>query len=434
MTYAHNLAEFLNGCHSAFHSTALIEKELIEAGFAQLHEDDAWKLESNRYYYVKRNNTSIIAFKLPEMIQVKSLNIVASHSDSPTFKVKPVADLKDPHYNRLNVEAYGGALYSTWLDRPLSLAGRVVVKEDGKLVSRLLDIDRDIAIIPNVAIHQNREANNGYKWNPQVDMLPVVGLEKGEGYFKRLIAAQLGVETDDIYGYDVYLYNRCKGYLWGEDDEFISAPRLDDLACAYSSLQAFKYSYSERAVNIFAVFDNEEVGSETRQGMASTFLKDVIDRIFSSFFFSRDDVARIMANSFMISADNAHAVHPNHPELYDQENRCYLNKGIVIKRNAAQSYVTDSLSEAVMKELCVRSGVPYQFFANRSDSRGGGTQASIAVFNISSMAVDIGLPQLAMHSSFETGGSKDVGYMIAMLKEFYNSAILSDGDTVTILK
>ena len=434
MNNARNLAEFLNGCHSAFHSTALIEKELIDAGFAQLHEQDQWKLESNRYYYVKRNNTSIIAFKLPEMIQVKSLNIVASHSDSPTFKIKPVADMKDPHYNKLNVEVYGGAIYSTWLDRPLSVAGRVVVKQDGKLVSKLVDLNRDMAIIPNVAIHQNREVNNGYKWNPQVDMLPVIGLEKGEGYFKRLLAQELGITVDDIYGYDMYLYNRVPGYVWGEDDEFISAPRLDDLECAYTSLQAFKYSYSERAINILAVFDNEEVGSTTRQGMASTFLKDVIERIFSSFFFSRDEVARIMANSFMISADNAHAVHPNHPELYDQENRCYLNKGIVIKRNAAQSYVTDSVSEAVLKELCVRSETPYQFFTNRSDSRGGGTQASIAVFNISSMAVDIGLPQLAMHSSFETAGSKDVDYMITMLKEFYNSTVLADDEAVTVLK
>ena len=434
MNNARNLAEFLNGCHSAFHSTALIEKELIDAGFAQLHEQDQWKLESNRYYYVKRNNTSIIAFKLPEMIQVKSLNIVASHSDSPTFKIKPVADMKDPHYNKLNVEVYGGAIYSTWLDRPLSVAGRVVVKQDGKLVSKLVDLNRDMAIIPNVAIHQNREVNNGYKWNPQVDMLPVIGLEKGEGFFKRLLAQELGITVDDIYGYDMYLYNRVPGYVWGEDDEFISAPRLDDLECAYTSLQAFKYSYSERAINILAVFDNEEVGSTTRQGMASTFLKDVIERIFSSFFFSRDEVARIMANSFMISADNAHAVHPNHPELYDQENRCYLNKGIVIKRNAAQSYVTDSVSEAVLKELCVRSETPYQFFTNRSDSRGGGTQASIAVFNISSMAVDIGLPQLAMHSSFETAGSKDVDYMITMLKEFYNSTVLADDDAVTVLK
>ena len=434
MTNAEKMIKFLNGCHSAFHATALIENELKDAGFIELFETETWKLDSNRYYYVKRNNTSIIAFKVPEILQVKSLNIVASHSDSPTFKVKPVADLVSPNYNRLNVEQYGGAILATWLDRPLSLAGRVIVRENGDFVSKLIDFDENMLIIPNVAIHQNREINNGYKWNVQRDLIPLIGLEKGPDYLNERIARKLGIEKKDVISYDLFLYNRNEGIVWGQDGEFISAGRLDDLACAYTSLQAFKYSYSSNAVNILAVFDNEEVGSTTRQGMASTFLEDVINRMFAAFFYNEAEIKTVMANSFMISADNAHAVHPNHPELYDETNHAFLNKGIVIKRHAAQSYVTDAVSEAVMKEMCVRSNTPFQFFANRSDLRGGGTQAAIASLHIASMAVDIGLPQLAMHSCYETAGSKDVDYMIDALSEFYSSAIVLNGDKIQILK
>ena len=432
MSSAQNLADFLNKCHSVFHATANLENELKDSGFKELKEQDSWKLESNQRYYVKRNNSSIIAFDLPLMSDVKSLNIVASHSDSPCFKVKPVSDLNDGHYNRLNVEAYGGAIYSTWLDRPLGLAGRVMVKEDNNLVSKLVDFDKDMALIPNVAIHQNREVNNGYKWNVQKDMLPLIGLEQGDDYLLKLLGEKLDVNTDSIMGYDLFLYNRTSAYIWGENDEFISAPRLDDLACAYTSLEAFKKAHSNHSVNIYAVFDNEEVGSVTRQGMASTFLSDVINRVLDSFDLTKEEKATVMANSFMVSTDNAHAIHPNHPELYDETNHAYLNKGVVIKRCASQSYVTDAVSEAVTRQLCANSKVPYQFFANRSDVRGGGTQAAIASFNIPSMSVDIGLPQLAMHSSFETAGSKDVDYMIRLLEEFYNSSVITNGNDVKV--
>ena len=433
MNNAEKMVKFLNGCHSVFHATALMEKELQEEGFTELSENENWDLANNGSYYVKRNNSSIIAFRIPNMREVKSINITASHTDSPTFKIKPVADLNDGKYNRLNVEPYGGGILATWLDRPLSIAGRVIVKENGVLTSRLLDFDENMAIIPNVAIHQNRELNNGYKWNPQTDLIPMVGLEKGPDFLNEKIARKLEVSKEDVISYDLFLYNRVEGYIWGQDREFISCHRMDDLACAYTSLQGFKKACSAHAVNIFAVFDNEEVGSRTRQGMGSTFLQDVIFRVFAAFSCSESETRAVLANSFMVSGDNAHAVHPNHPEFYDQTNRAYMNKGIVIKRHAAQSYVTDAVSEAVMKEMCNRADVPYQFFTNRSDVRGGGTQASIASFNIPSMAVDIGLPQLAMHSSFETAGSKDVDYMIEALKEFYSHAVVLDNDRIMIL-
>ncbi len=434
MSKAEKMVEFLNKCHSVFHATALIEEELKDAGFLKLYENENWKLESNRYYYVMRNDTSIVAFKIPEILQVKSVNIAASHSDSPTFKIKPVAELGDPHYGKLNVEVYGGGIYATWLDRPLSMAGRAVVKEDGRLVSKLIDFDENCAMIPNVAIHQNREINNGYKWNPQVDLLPMVSQHNDEKYLLKKIAAQINADPNDIYGYDMFLYNRVPGYIWGDEQEFLSASRLDDLACAYTSLQGFKSAYSQNSINILGIFDNEEVGSVTRQGMASSFLIDVINRIFASFFYSQADVSAIMANSFMISADNAHAVHPNHPEMYDAVNRAYMNSGIVIKRAAAQSYVTDAISEAVIRQLCEKGNVPYQYFANKSDVRGGGTQAAISSINLCSMAADIGLPQLAMHSAFETAGTKDVEAMIDLFTEFYSSTIVAGDKTITITK
>ncbi|MBQ2685436.1 MAG: M18 family aminopeptidase [Erysipelotrichaceae bacterium] len=434
MSKAEKMAEFLNKCHSVFHAAAAIEEELKEAGFLKLQENENWKLENNRYYYVMRNDTSIIAFKIPEMLQVKSVNISATHSDSPTLKIKPVAMTGDPHYGRLNVEVYGGAILSSWLDRPLSIAGRAVVNEEGTLVSKLVDFDYDSVIIPNVAIHQNRQINDGYKWNAQVDMMPMVSLRKDEKYLLNKIADYLTIDPNDIYGYDMFLYNRTPAYVWGDEQEFISSPRLDDLGSAYAALQGFKNAYSQNSVNIYAVFDNEEVGAVTRQGMASNFLADVISRIFASFFYSEADKSAILANSFMISADNAHAVHPNHPEFYDADNRCYLNGGVVIKRAASQSYVTDAVSEAVTRQLCERAGVSYQYFANRSDNRGGGTQAAIASINLPSMSVDIGLPQLAMHSAFETAGAKDVDAMVDLFNEFYGSTIIAGNHTVKVTK
>ncbi|MBQ4253796.1 MAG: M18 family aminopeptidase [Erysipelotrichaceae bacterium] len=429
-----NLIKFLNGSKTCFQAIDLIKNELNDTGFLELKENDVWKLENNRFYYVTRNDSSIIAFKIPEMIQVKSLNIVASHSDSPCFKVKPVSEFKEKNYTRINVEGYGGMIMASWLDRPLSVAGRVMVDQDGHIMSRLVDVDEDLAIIPSVAIHQNREINNGYKYNPQVDLIPMVAGEEQGNFLMNKVAETLKVPVDAILAHDLFLYNRQSGYVWGQNHEFFSAPRIDNLECAYTSLQAFKNSYSNYSINIYCVFDNEEVGSGTKQGAASTFLSDVIERIFASFFVDRIQIKSILANSFFVSADNAHAIHPNHPELYDKENNAQMNKGVVIKRNAAQSYTTDAISESVMVQLAKRKQVPLQFFANRSDLRGGGTLGSIASRSVSVNMVDIGLPQLAMHSSFETAGMKDAGYMIDLLSEFYSSSIVYDDRGMIIVK
>ncbi|HQB32912.1 MAG TPA: M18 family aminopeptidase [Erysipelotrichaceae bacterium] len=426
MNKREGFVDFLNKSSSAFHAVNEVEQQLIEAGFIKLKENMTWKLENNRYYYVVRNQSSLIAFKIPEIANVKSVNIIVSHSDSPSLKIKPVADMKDEHYNRINVEIYGGALLSTWLDKPLGIAGRVTVKENGVLISRLVDFEKDMAIIPNVAIHQNKDANEGYKWNRQLDLIPIMGLKPTEDYFNSLLSKKLLIKKEDILAYDLQFYNRQKAILWGENKEFISSGKLDNLESVYTSLQAFLLGYSNNSLNVLGVFDHEEIGSRTKQGMASNFLSDVIERVFSSFYYVKSDIKAILANSFLISADNGHAVHPNHPEMYDSTNQSYLNKGVVIKTSAAQRYVSDSITIAIAKELCQRADVPYQLFANRNDSRGGATQAAAGTVHLPINMVDVGLAQLAMHSTYETAGSYDIDYMISFMLEFYNSTITVD--------
>ena len=434
MNYASSFVEFLNNSHSPFHAIAQVEKKLDDAGFIRLRENASWNLENNRFYYVVKNQTCLIAFKIPEMINVRSVNIVASHSDSPSLKIKPLPALHDKHYSRLNVEVYGGAILSTWLDRPLGIAGRVTLKENGVLVNRIVDFDDETVMIPNVAIHQNREVNNGYKWNAQVDLCPIADDRENEEYLEKLIMQKFGCDKENIMGHELYLYNKDQARLWGRENQFVSGQRIDNLESVYTSLEAFVRSYSSNSINMIGIFDNEEVGSMTKQGMAASFLADVIERIFSCFYYSRNDVKAVLANSFLLSSDNGHAVHPNHPELYDSVNQCYLNQGVVIKTSASMGYINDSYTWAVVKQLADRADVPTQLFANRSDLRGGATQTSISSMSLPIMAADIGLAQLAMHSCYETAGTKDINYMIDLMSEFFNSTILVDDDRITIEK
>lgn len=417
------LLTFLEKCPSSFHAIGEIAKELEASGYERLEESDAWKLETDGKYYVTRNDSSILAFHIGNDLDNYSFNIAASHSDFPTFKVKEKAGLEvKKKYMQLNTEGYGGMLCSTWFDRPLSVAGRVLVMEDGQLVTRLVNIDRDLVMIPSMAIHMNRQVNDGYAYNKQVDTLPLFG---GDGVLKedfdKLIAEELGVKESDIYGKDLYLYNRAAGTVWGAKEEFISSPHLDDLQCAFATLKGFLKGYHQKSVNVYVCFDNEEVGSGTKQGAGSTFLYDVLHRINAGLGKTEEDYYRAVAGSFMISADNAHAVHPNHPEKTDVENCVYMNEGIVVKSHAGQKYTSDAVSIAVFRSICERAGVPVQFFANRSDEAGGSTLGNISSTKVSLNAVDIGLPQLAMHSAYETGGMKDTEYMVKALEVFFNS-------------
>ncbi len=417
------MLEFIQKSPTCFHAVSQLKKMLEAAGYREWKESEDWKAEAGGKYYVTRNDSSLIALHIPAAGTVKGFHIVASHSDSPAFKVKEAPEMAvEEQYVKLNTEKYGGMILSMWMDRGLSVAGRIVVKETDGLASRLVNIEKDLLVIPNVAIHMNREINKGVEYNPQVDMLPLFagGLQDGgKGALLELVAEAAGVKKEDILGHDLFLYVREGGRMIGLNDEFILSPRLDDLQCAYASMKAFVESDPYEYVNVCAVFDNEEVGSGTKQGADSTFLEDVLIRTGETFGVTPAKYRQLVSASFLISADNAHAVHPNHPEKADLTNRPYLNGGIVIKYHGSQKYTTDAYSAAKMKELCMRAGVPFQTFANRADAVGGSTLGNISTSHVSVSSVDIGLAQLAMHSAVETAGTKDTEYCIRALKEFY---------------
>ena len=432
---AKELLTFIQKSPSCFHAVDSMKAMLKEAGYEELRECENWKLEKGGKYFTTRNGSSLIAFQIGNTLDDYHYQVTSSHSDSPTFKVKEVAELKGKGgYLQLNTEGYGGMLCATWMDRPLSLAGRVLVKEGNSFVSKLLSFDKDLVLIPNVAIHMNREVNSGMKYNNQVDMLPLFSAgECGEGDYYALIAEALGTSKENIFGTDLYLYNRMAPSIWGAKEEFISSPKLDDLQCAFTSLKAMINSKNDHAVNVFACFDNEEVGSGTKQGACSTFLFDVLQRINDNLGFAKEDYYRAVAKSFMVSCDNAHAVHPNHPEKTDAENCTYMNKGIVIKYSANQKYTTDAISSAVVSGICEKAGVPVQHFANRSDAAGGSTLGNLSSQKVSMHTVDIGLAQLAMHSSYETAGIKDSQYMIDALTCFYDTNLhITDSECIEV--
>ena len=416
---AEQLLAFIEKSPSCFHVIKNMKEILSADGFAELKEEDKWEITKGGRYFVTRNDSSIVAFTIPET-GFTGYRIMASHSDSPTFKIKENPEMEVDHkYVKLNVERYGGMLCAPWFDRPLSVAGRVIVKEGDVFVTKLVDVDRDLLMIPNLAIHMNREVNDGYKYNAQVDMLPLYGDISSKDTFMRTIAENAGVKEEDILGHDIFLYNRVKGSIWGANEEFVSSSRLDDLQCAFSSLQGFLKGDKKEYVAVHCVLDNEEVGSGTKQGAASTFLYDTLVRVNECLGLSYEEYLRGLAKSFMLSADNAHAVHPNHKEAADPVNRPYMNEGIVIKHSANQKYCTDGVSAAVFKDLCREAGVPFQTFTNRSDMLGGSTLGNISNTKVALNAVDIGLPQLAMHSPYETAGVKDTCYLIRAAEKFF---------------
>lgn len=432
MNYTNQLLNFIEKCPSPYHRAETLSKILDENGFTRIYEQDNRALLPGGKYYVLRNYSSVIAFKIPK--DVKAFNIIAAHLDSPTFKIKENPQLKQGPYISLNTERYGGMIYSTWLDRPLSVAGRIMVKEGNGVKQKLVNIDRDLFIIPNLAIHMDRTANDGKKMNPQTDLLPLYALESETVDFYSQIAQAAGVEKDDILSDDLFLYNRQKGTILGADSEFVASPKLDDLQCVFAALQGFLSAKEEKSVPVLAIFDNEEVGSETKQGARSTFLSDVLYRITKSVGGHRDDMTRFLSNSFMISADNAHAVHPNNISVADPTNRPAINSGIVIKYNANQRYTTDGVSAALFKMILDKAGVKYQTFHNRSDILGGGTLGNISNTRVSVNTVDIGLPQLAMHSAYETAGVKDTEDFILASNRFYECEIEKQGDGMYIIK
>ncbi len=409
------LAAYLDQAHSVYHATAALAGELERRGYRRLAEQEDWSLLAGERYYLTRGGTALIAFRIPEKTP-RGFLMSASHSDRPTFKLKENGELTGT-YTRLATEPYGGMLMGTWLDRPLSLAGRVLVERERGVESRLVDIDRDLLLIPNVAIHMNRQANDGYKWNPAVDTLPLMGGENAKGKLRALLEEQAG---GSILGHDLYLYIRQKASVWGIDGEFISSAALDDLECAWCCTQGFLEAGSSGSIPVLCVFDSEEVGSSSVQGAASDLLERTLGRICRSLEL---DLDQMLAQSFMISADNAHGIHPNHPEYADASNAPKLNGGIVLKFNARQKYTTDGVSAAVFRTVCQRAGVPVQSYCNRADIPGGSTLGNISLGHVSVPTADIGLAQLAMHSCYETAGVQDVSYLVDAMAAYYGSTL-----------
>ncbi|MBS5880858.1 MAG: M18 family aminopeptidase [Lachnoanaerobaculum sp.] len=430
MDILRDLMNFLDSSVTMFHAINECEKVLQRSGFTYLPENEKWNINKGKYY-TKRNSSSLIAFDIAEGDY--HFQISAAHSDSPTFKLKDRPVIEANGYLKLNVEGYGGMINATWLDKPLTLAGRVMVNTDKGIETRLLHIDRDLLIIPNVPIHFNREINKGFAFNNQVDMLPILSAGNlKEADFDNMIAKELGIEAEAILAKDLYLVNRQKAAIIGFDNELISSGRLDDLECVYTSLRGFVEAENKNHINVFAVFDNEEVGSVTKQGAMSTFLASTLDRVNTALGKSKEEYYRAIAKSILISCDNAHAVHPNHPELFDVKNRPVLNQGIAIKESANQKYTTDAFSRAILKKILEKKNIPYQTFANRSDIAGGSTLGNLSNTVVSMNAVDIGLPQLAMHSAYETAGAKDVGYAFETLKAFFEANIDIKDDKVAV--
>ena len=415
---AEKLLTFIKESPTAFQAVEMMKTRFTENGFTELKEDEHWEIKNGGKYFVIRNHSAIIAFTVPE-VSSDVFHIIASHSDSPSLKIKENPEMVENGYVKLNVELYGGALLAPWFDRPLSVAGRLIVKEDEQICEKLVTVDKDMLMIPNLAIHMNREANSGYKYNVQKDMLPLYGLESAKGSFFKTVAEAAGVKEEDILGHDLFLYNRMPGTVWGSEEEFVSAPRLDDLQCAFSSMEGLLRAETRENIAVHCVLDNEEVGSGTKQGAASTFLKDTLLRINTGLGRTYEEYLMTLAGSFMVSADNAHALHPNYADKTDPVNHPVLNKGIVIKYNANQKYCTDAVSAAEFIKLCAKADVPYQTFVNRSDIAGGSTLGNISNTQVAMNTVDIGLPQLAMHSPYETAGVKDTEYLIRVAGELF---------------
>ncbi|GKU31590.1 M18 family aminopeptidase [Clostridium folliculivorans] len=425
---AKELIDFLYESPTAFHAVENVKKELTKNGFKELKEEDSWKLKKEGKYFVTKNDSALIAFKVGTgRIEEHGFKIIGAHTDSPTFRIKPNPEITaENKYIKLNTEVYGGPILNTWFDRPLSLAGRVTLKGKNPLFpeTRLVNINRPILVIPNLAIHMNREVNEGVKLNRQKDTLPLLSminekLESGK-YLLNTIAEELKVAIEDILDFDLFLYEFEKGCIMGLNNEFISSSRLDDLAMVHAGIKAIINTQASEATNIMACFDNEEVGSETKQGADSELLAHILERIVLCLGGDREHYFRALAKSFLISADLAHAVHPNNGEKHDPVLRPVINGGPVIKIAASQSYTSDSNSSVVYEEICKKAGVPVQRFVNRSDLRGGSTIGPISSTHLHIRSVDMGTPILSMHSVRELGGVKDHYYCVKSFETFYS--------------
>lgn len=424
-----SLFAYIRACPTAYHAAAHTAAILTQAGYQSLSEGSDWQLAPGGKYFVIRGGSSLIAFRIP-LGDFSGYMLTAAHGDSPSFKLKNPPDLSGGGYARLSAEPYGGSIFSSWMDRPLSIAGRVLVRRGNSLTSQLVNLQTPVALIPHVAIHMNRKVNESATFNPAVDLVPLYRLADGSEPLSQLIAQCAGAEEEDLLSSDLFLYNPQDGVSW---NDLISAPRLDDLQCAFAALTAFLRAGEQENLPLYCLFDHEEVGSRTQQGAGSTFLPDTLERIRAALGLRSPQHLRKLASSLLLSCDNAHAVHPNHPEYADKNHAPVMNGGVVLKHNASQKYTTDAVSAGLFQLICQAAGVPVQHYANRADLPGGSTLGNIANTQVSLCSVDIGLAQLAMHSAFETAGGRDTQFLVQALTAFYETCLFVQPDGRCVL-
>lgn len=422
------LLDFIDDSPNSYYTVRNLARTLEQAGFRRLSEADSWRMEPGAGYYVIRNGSSLAAFRMPED-RGAGFQILACHSDSPCFRIKPNAELTvENRYVRLNVEAYGGAILSSWMDRPLSVAGRLLLRTPEGVAQRLVRVDRDLLVIPNLAIHMDRGVNDGHHFNIQKDMLPLFSLRPGDT-LRSVAAEAAGAAPEDILDADLFLFNRMPGTVLGANGELLAAPRLDDLLCVYPAAMGLLESTPRGDVcPVFCLFDNEEVGSASRQGAASPLLRHLLSRISAAMGRSAEEHLRCLANSFMLSSDNAQGLHPNYTDKADPSNRPVLNGGVVLKYHAGQKYTTDGVSGALFRLICERAGVPVQTYVNRSDIPGGSTLGHISQSQVAVPCADVGLAQLAMHSAWETAGAADAEAFAAAAGAFFSASVRCGAD------
>ena len=415
------LLDFIADSPTAFHAVKSAVSMLEEAGFKPLDEKKSYDIKAGSSYYIVRNSSSLIAFSVPSNAP-DGLSIISAHTDSPCFKIKENPEISvSEAYTTLNVEGYGGMIMAPWFDRPLSIAGRAFIKTDSGIKEALVDLDRHLCTIVNLCIHQNREINTGYKFNIQKDLLPILAEGNKKGALKSLVSSSLEVAEEDILETELFLYSREEGRIWGLDNEFFSSPRIDDLQCAFCAIKAITeadFSKSSK-IRMVCLFDNEEVGSTSKQGANGDFLFQTYRRICDRLKISEQQQYAIQASSFMLSADNGHSFHPNYPEKCDPTNKCLMNKGVMIKYSGNQKYTTDGYSAAYLKHTLQAANVPYQVFFNNSSVTGGSTLGNISQSHLSLPTADIGTAMLAMHSPYETAGVKDTLYLENGMKAFF---------------
>lgn len=407
---------------------------LKKAGFEKLDLNEQWKLSKGKDYFVEIYGSSFAAFHVGEHFNKTSdkkgrIMIAAAHSDQPGFAIKPNAVMKSGKYRKLNVEAYGGAILNTWLDRPLGISGIVVTRGRDSFHPQVtvVDLKRPILVIPNLAIHFNRDVNKGVELNKQKDMLPLMGMMEDnvleqmeqQDYLLGLLSEETGTAPEDILDFQLYLYNFEEGMVVGAEREMLMAPRIDNLASVFACVKGILSGHNENNLNLIAVFDNEEVGSRTKQGAGSDVLCSIVKRICAAFGFTREETEERIYDGFFLSLDGAHAVHPNQNEKYDPVNPVYLNDGMVIKKAASQSYATDAVAAGIIKEICGKNKIAYKEFVNKSDSVGGSTLGAIASVRLPMRIADVGIPMLAMHSAMETMGVKDLNALVKFVESVF---------------